>query len=81
MSVSTRPSSRRTAPARRRTRAAHARARVLPTPASGLAATASAQRGGGPQDSALYQCGCGCDFHASVSTSVGCPACGGAQTW
>jgi len=36
---------------------------------------------GGPQDQALYRCACGCVFEASVSASVGCPRCGGAQAW
>ncbi len=81
MPVSSRLISRHQAAARRRTRAAHVPARVVPSLAAGLAATASAQRGGGPRDSALYQCDCGCHFHASVSTSVGCPACGGTQAW
>ena len=81
MPVSSRPFSLRQAPPRRRTRVAHTPARVIPSPAEGLAATESARRAGGPQDSALYQCHCGRHFHASVSTSVGCPACGGAQAW
>ena len=34
-----------------------------------------------PQDSALYTCECGFVFEAQVSTSVGCPHCGGAQAW
>jgi len=44
-------------------------------------ATASARRAGGPQDRALYSCGCGYAFKATVSTSVGCPNCGTAQAW
>ena len=40
-----------------------------------------AQRAGGPQDRALYTCGCGFAFTASVSTSVGCPHCGTGQAW
>ncbi len=43
--------------------------------------TVSARRGGGPQDRALYACGCGFVFKASVSTSVGCPHCGTRQAW
>ncbi|HWC85802.1 MAG TPA: hypothetical protein VG388_04640 [Solirubrobacteraceae bacterium] len=40
------------------------------------------QRHGGPsQDRALYTCGCGYVFEAPVSTSVGCPHCGGTQAW
>jgi hypothetical protein len=36
---------------------------------------------GGMQDEAVYTCACGFVFHAPVSTSVGCPHCGGAQAW
>jgi hypothetical protein len=36
---------------------------------------------GGMQDEAIYTCECGFVFHAPVSTSVGCPHCGGAQAW
>lgn len=46
-----------------------------------VTATDLARRGGGPQDRALYQCGCGSAFIAAVSTSVGCPACGCGQAW
>jgi hypothetical protein len=34
-----------------------------------------------PQDQAVYSCQCGFVFEAAVSTSVGCPHCGGAQAW
>jgi hypothetical protein len=40
-----------------------------------------ARRAGGPQDRALYTCGCGYAFTAAVSTSVGCPQCGTGQAW
>jgi hypothetical protein len=40
-----------------------------------------ARRAGGPQDRALYTCGCGYAFTAAVSTSVGCPHCGTDQAW
>lgn len=43
--------------------------------------TAQAKRAGGPQDNALYTCGCGCAFTAAVTTSVGCPHCGTDQAW
>ena len=33
------------------------------------------------QDQALYTCECGFVFKAAVSTSVGCPHCGGTQAW
>jgi hypothetical protein len=36
---------------------------------------------GGMQDEAVYTCQCGFVFHAPVSTSVGCPQCGGSQAW
>ena len=36
---------------------------------------------GGPEDRAAYTCSCGCVFQAPVSTTVGCPRCGGAQAW
>jgi len=36
---------------------------------------------GGPDDRALYRCGCGTAFRADVSASVSCPHCGGAQAW
>ena len=45
------------------------------------AAQARARRAGGPQDQALYSCGCGFAFKAAVTTSVGCPHCGTAQAW
>ena len=44
-------------------------------------ADARARRSGGPQDKALYRCGCGYAFKAEVSTSVGCPHCGTHQAW
>jgi len=44
-------------------------------------ADARARRSGGPQDKALYSCGCGYAFKAEVSTSVGCPHCGTHQAW
>lgn len=36
---------------------------------------------GGPQDLALYRCGCGCAFDDAVSTQVACPHCGTDQAW
>ena len=32
-------------------------------------------------DRAFYECGCGNAFRAEVSTTVGCPRCGGGQPW
>ena len=51
-----------------------ARAAVLQT-------LARARRSGGPEDRALYECGCGHAFKAEVSTSVVCPHCGTSQAW
>jgi hypothetical protein len=41
----------------------------------------SHRQGGALQDQALYNCSCGYVFNAAVSTSVGCPHCGGTQAW
>jgi hypothetical protein len=49
--------------------------------ADALTALARARRSGGPLDRALYSCGCGHAFKASVSTTVGCPSCGRTQAW
>jgi hypothetical protein len=46
-----------------------------------LQTLARAKRSGGPEDRALYNCGCGFAFKAEVSTSVGCPHCGTSQAW
>jgi hypothetical protein len=50
-------------------------------PASAAAPNARERNAGGPEDRALYHCQCGYVFEASVSASVGCPNCGGAQAW
>lgn len=36
---------------------------------------------GGPEDHALYRCGCGFAFEAAVTTTVACPHCGSGQAW
>ena len=36
---------------------------------------------GGPQDRALYRCGCGYAFLASVEAGVHCPHCSSEQSW
>jgi hypothetical protein len=59
---------------RHSSRPTRARAAVLQT-------LARARRSGGPEDQALYECGCGHAFKAAVSTSVGCPHCGTSQAW
>jgi hypothetical protein len=69
---------------RRRPKAARRRRSTrssAPAPAAKLNALARARRSGGPLDRALYRCGCGTDFTASVSTTVGCPSCGETQAW
>jgi hypothetical protein len=64
-------------PARRRVRL-HRRATAVTVR---LTATQLAKRAGAPQDRALYTCGCGFAWTASVSTSIGCPHCGTSQAW
>jgi DNA-directed RNA polymerase subunit RPC12/RpoP len=44
-------------------------------------AMARRRRAEAPQDQAMYACDCGFVFEAQVSTSVGCPHCGGTQAW
>ncbi len=72
-----------TRPGRRTT--GRRKARVLAPPAPLPAPVHPAERrmrdAGGPQDRAVYACGCGCLFEAAVSTSEGCPLCGAAQAW
>jgi hypothetical protein len=75
--VTTRRRRGRRAPARRR---GTARAAAHAVPAA-LNALARARRSGGPVDRALYTCGCGNAFTATVSTTVGCPSCGTTQAW
>lgn len=36
---------------------------------------------GGPDDRAVFTCGCGYLFEAPVTASVGCPRCGEQQAW
>ncbi len=65
-------------PAQRRDRRdTHSSARRIVT-ARGEQRTRDA---GGPQDSAVYACGCGHVFAQDVSTHVGCPRCGVEQAW
>jgi hypothetical protein len=52
-----------------------------PTPRPGLADERRLRSEGGPEDLAVYQCGCGCVFEARVSTSVACPHCDAGQAW
>jgi hypothetical protein len=40
-----------------------------------------AREAGGPLDRASYNCSCGMQFDAAVSTSVACPHCGTEQAW
>lgn len=46
-----------------------------------LAAERRMRRAGGPQDNALYRCGCGYVFDAPVSTTVTCPHCDTGLAW
>jgi hypothetical protein len=77
MTVQTRLS-RRTGSTRRRRSGgnSHVSARQTAEAVRGRARQASQS-----QDEALYRCQCGFVFRALVSTSVGCPHCGGVQAW
>jgi hypothetical protein len=81
MIVRTRPHRSKTRPhiGRRAMRGGKAAApeAVQPQPAP----QARERDAGGPEDRAAYRCSCGCVFEAPVSTSVGCPHCGGTQAW
>ncbi|MGO9822589.1 MAG: hypothetical protein ACLPTJ_18310 [Solirubrobacteraceae bacterium] len=53
-----------------------------PTPSTSESTSTRRRREvGAPEDQALYSCSCGYVFEAQVSTSVGCPHCGGTQAW
>ena len=82
MRVSLPRPARPTIPARRHSGRADVRARPQPPtrPCSGPDEL-RARSSGGPEDRALYSCGCGCAFQAPVSASVRCPRCGGHQAW
>jgi len=54
---------------------------VQPLPLPLPAPQARERAAGGPQDLAAYRCSCGYVFEAAVSTTVGCPHCGGTQAW
>jgi hypothetical protein len=55
--------------------------RAHAAPSTESAQVARHRHAGGPQDVALYTCGCGYAFEAAVTASVGCPHCGTAQAW
>jgi hypothetical protein len=85
MSVRTRPNRARTRPriGRRVARdaaGAPQRADVVQRPPAPVP-QARERAAGGPEDRAAYRCACGCVFEAPVSTTVGCPHCGGEQAW
>ena len=80
MTVRTRPQRRRTRP--RIGRRTPERAPGAPAEVAQQASPQAREReAGGPQDLAAYGCACGCVFEAAVSTTVGCPHCGGTQAW
>jgi hypothetical protein len=84
MTVRTRPNRLRTRPHIGR-RAARRETSVEPAlaqpPQQQAAPQAREREAGGPQDRAAYRCSCGYVFEAAVSTTVGCPHCGGTQAW
>lgn len=70
------------APLRRRGRRSPAAAAVEQAPAAAPPTPEQrARAAGGPEDRALYTCGCGVAFRADVQVDVPCPACGAAQSW
>jgi len=71
----------RTRPQRRRTRPLAGRRTPERAAGADVAAQARERAAGGPQDLAAYGCACGYVFEAAVSTTVGCPHCGGTQAW
>lgn len=74
----------RTRPRRSSRPDAHLDRLVRVAPAAGQSDSAEVarhRRAGGPEDSALYTCGCGYAFQATVTASVGCPHCGTDQAW
>ena len=78
MSVRTRPPRPK---ARPRIARRIARDAALVVPRTEVAQQARERDAGGPEDRAAYRCTCGCLFEAPVSTTVGCPHCGGEQAW
>lgn len=72
---------RRAATRREAPRRATARCAATPPPAAVSGRTGRAREAGGPQDRALYVCGCGYLFHAQVTASTPCPRCGVDQSW
>jgi len=74
-----------THPQRRRTRPRLGRRTVeFPSSTTGEAVQppqARERAAADPQDRAAYRCACGYVFEAPVSTTVGCPNCGGTQAW
>ncbi len=73
------PLSSTRAPLRRRARRAETVDAAPPAPAP--TPEQRARAAGGPEDRALYTCGCGAAFRADVQVDVPCPACGAAQSW
>ncbi len=57
---------------------------AMPAAPSAVAAHPNGRAASQPRlanDHAFYNCQCGYVFQAPVSTSVGCPHCGGTQAW
>lgn len=77
MTVRTRPHRPRTRPRIGRREARRVAVMVEQEPAP----QARERAAGGPEDRAAYRCACGYVFEAPVSTTVGCPHCGGTQAW
>lgn len=79
MTVRTRPARLTTRPRARRRAGRHVA--IVPVEPAPALPQARERDSGGPQDRAAYRCSCGYVFEAAVSTTVGCPHCGGTQAW
>jgi hypothetical protein len=75
------PGRPRSIPDRRAPREASPGQAGAPAARPGLADERRLRSEGGPEDVAVYQCGCGCVFEARVSTGVACPHCDASQAW
>jgi len=76
-----RRAARRARPGRSAPSGAAGRCTIVPPPPAISGRTERARQAGGPQDRALYVCGCGYLFHAQVTASTPCPRCGADQAW
>lgn len=83
MTVQVRSKRLQSAQGRRHAAGGHLVNRAAPSPAQSVGdrRTREQPRRSLSNDRAVYKCLCGYVFEAPVSTSVGCPHCGGTQAW